>query len=401
MIDVQLAYIDPGTGSLLVSTLIGVVLSSLFALRGLFYKIISRFTGNARHLNNDFSGRLVFFTEGQRYWNVFEPVVKALIEKEQPFVYITADENDEGLKLNNGLCEAHYIGGMKQAIVILNRLKARVCVMTTPQLDIVSLRRSKDVSHYCFLPHSPVDIHYYKKYAFDRYDSVLCANNHQIINLRQLENKRGSKKKELYETGCSYYDYSHDKVIKKGDAILVAPTWGDKSFVSKYGKQIIKKILEAGYQVIFRPHPQSFTVEKEALEEIISAFETDTKFHLDDSADNKQALSNSYIVLCSMSGLVFDSIIDHKLPTIVVDLKWDTRGWEYYSLENISSTHLLLEEAGKVIPENEIDNIVSVIKEVENMEVEDDIQDQYIFNYKSAGKVAAEQIYSIYNKLKD
>ena len=32
------AYIDPGTGSLLASTLMGIILTALFSLRGFFYK---------------------------------------------------------------------------------------------------------------------------------------------------------------------------------------------------------------------------------------------------------------------------------------------------------------------------------------------------------------------------
>lgn len=398
MINLVILYIDPGTGSLLISAIIGLALTFLFALKGFFYKIVFRLTGKTRHLKNDFAERLVFFNEGQRYWNVFEPVLKELIDKKQSFVYLSADKNDEGLKLNNEFCEAYYLGGINQAVILLNRLKAEMCVMTTPQLGILTLKRSEQVKHYCNLLHSPVDIHFYKKFAFDRFDSVLCVNSFQIKNLRQLENDRGDKKKELFETGCTYYDTITEIEEKKGEGILIAPSWGDKSFVTTYGKQLIKSILEAGYKVIFRPHPQSFTADKEALDEITTVFETEANFQLDRSSDNKQALSNSKIVITSMSGLVFDSTIGHKKPTIVVDINWDTRGWEFHSIKNTSSTHLLLKEVGKTISEDEIDDVVSIIKEVESMEIKDEIVDKYIFNFRNAGKVAAEQISLIFNK---
>ena len=394
-------YIDPGTGSLLISSIIGLVITFLFTLKGFFYKIAFRFTGKTHYLKNDFTGKLVFFSEGQRYWNVFEPVLKELIEKKQTFIYLTADKNDEGLKLNTDFCEVYYLGKINQAIIFLNQLKAKMCVMTTPQLDILTLKRSKYVNHYCNLMHSPVDIHFYKKFAFDRFDSILCANSFQIENLRQLENDRSSKNKELFETGCTYYDNLNEIKIKKGEGILIAPSWGDKSFITTCGKQLIKKVLEEGYKVIFRPHPQSFTADEKYLKEIKTAFESDTNFQFDKSSDNKRALSNSKIVISSMSGLVFDSIIGHKKPIIVINNKWDERGWESYSIKNTSSTHMLLEDLGKTISEDDIVNIGTIIEEVKKIHITDEIINKYIFNFKNAGIVAANQIKLIYNKIEE
>ena len=106
MFELNLAYIDPGSGSLIISALIGAIFTFLFTLKGVFYDIISRFSGKTSHLNYDYTDKLVFFNEGQRYWNVFEPVLMELIKYKQPFVYLTADKNDSGLKLNNELCES-------------------------------------------------------------------------------------------------------------------------------------------------------------------------------------------------------------------------------------------------------------------------------------------------------
>jgi len=391
-------YIDPGTGSLLISSIIGLAVTLLFTLKGFFYKIASRFTGKILYLKNDFSGKLVFFSEGQRYWNVFEPVLKELIKKKQAFVYLTADKNDNGLNINSEFCESHYLGELNQAIIYLNRLRAEICVMTTPQLDILTLKRSKYVKHYCNLMHSPVDIHFYKKFAFDRFNSILCVNNFQIKNLRKLENDRSIEKKDLFETGCTYYDNIDEIDINKEDNILIAPSWGEKSFIKTCGKELIKKVLEEGYKVVFRPHPQSFTADEEILIEIKNTFESNKNFQFDKSSDNKSTLSKSKIVISSMSGLVFDSIIGYRKPTIVISNNWVEKGWESYSLKNTSSTHILLKQLGKTIFENDIVNIGTIIKEVEKISITDEIIQQYVFNFKNAGKVAADQIISIYNR---
>jgi hypothetical protein len=399
MFDLKLAYIDPGTGSLLISALVGGILTFLFTLKGIFYKVLSTFSGKASYLDYDFTNKLVFFNEGQRYWHVFEPVLTELIKNNQTFVYLTSDKNDIGLKLDNEFTETYYCGSLNQSIILLNKLKAKMCVMTTQQLDILTLKRSKGVSHYCNLLHSPVDIHYSKIFAFDRFDSVLCSNTFQIKNLRKLENIRNGKKKELFETGCTYYDNLKKNSQIKRNGILIAPSWGEKSFIRKDGKRLIRLILNAGYKVIFRPHPQSFTADKKIIDEIINVFELEANFILDKSHDNNNALSSSEIVISSISGLVFDAIIGHKIPTIGIDINWDKRGWEAYSLSNASSTHLLLEEVGGIISDNEINNIVKILKDIKKLKIKDEIINKYIFNYKSSGNVASEQIQSLFKKL--
>ena len=52
-------YIDPGTGSLLISSIIGLVITFLFTLKGFFYKIASRFTGKTHYLKNDFTDAIL------------------------------------------------------------------------------------------------------------------------------------------------------------------------------------------------------------------------------------------------------------------------------------------------------------------------------------------------------
>jgi len=117
MFDLKLAYIDPGTGSLLISALVGGILTFLFTLKGIFYKVLSTFSGKASYLDYDFTNKLVFFNEGQRYWHVFEPVLTELIKNNQTFVYLTSDKNDIGLKLDNEFTETYYCGSLNQSII--------------------------------------------------------------------------------------------------------------------------------------------------------------------------------------------------------------------------------------------------------------------------------------------
>lgn len=392
-------YIDPGTGSLIISTAIAIGLTLLFTLKGFFYKLLSLLSGKRVKGKNDFSGQLVIFSEGKNYSRVFSPVVEELIKREVKFAYLTADKNDPLLQIASPFLESHYIGPIKQAIIFMNTLKAKMCVMTTPQLDILTLKRSKHVLHYCHLIHSPTDIHAYKKFAFDYFDSVLCSSTFQIDNLRQLETDRKSQHKILLEAGCTYLDDATINTNQAGKAILLAPTWGDKSFFSTCGIEIIENLLQGEHKIIFRPHPQSWISDKELLLEVEKKYENHPKFLIDKAVDNTSAILQSALMICDLSGMVYDYVFTNKKPVIAIDFKWDDGGYESSDISHPSSTTHLVSEVGKFIKTEEINNISAIAKSVMKIKISDEMIDKHIFNFKNATSVATTQIVQLFNIL--
>ena len=70
-------YIDPGTGSMLFSIVIGLVTAGYFLGKAAFIKLKFVLSGGkATHSKNHYP--LVIYSEGTRYWNVFKPVLEAL-----------------------------------------------------------------------------------------------------------------------------------------------------------------------------------------------------------------------------------------------------------------------------------------------------------------------------------
>ena len=108
----------------------------------------------------------------------------------------------------------------------------------------------------------------YKYFAFDFFDTVMCSGKHQIESIRQLEKLRKTKKKELLQTGLTYFDVLENRKQKQQNisknkntskkVFLVAPTWKDNNIIEKYGVKPLKDLVNLGYQVILRPHPQMF-----------------------------------------------------------------------------------------------------------------------------------------------
>ena len=396
-----LLYIDPGTGSLLISMLISFVFSIIYSLKNFFYKVTSFFVGKEYRGTHDFSGELVFFSEGKNYWNVFKPVVDELIKHKKKFVYLTADKEDDGLKINSDFCNSHYLGNLNQSFVVLNKLIAKMCVTTTPQLDILAWKCSKNVKHYSYLSHAPMDVHANKKFSFDYYDSVLCGNNYQITNLRQLEKDRKSKEKVLMKTGCTYFDLMTENNTGQKEHVLIAPTWGDRSFFSSNGELLIEELLKGGHRILYRPHPQSWTSEKELLDSIIFKFDKSELFEIDKRVDNAYALSNAKLLITdTTSGIIYDVVFILKIPIIAVDFNWDDGGYESSNIENPPSTNYILDDLGRIISKEEIIDINNIIKKLSEVTITSEIIDKHIFNFQKAGKVAAEQILSIFKKIK-
>ena len=91
-------YIDPGTGSLIITSLIALFVTLKNFFLNTYYRIIFFFKKKKFKLKNDFSDHLVFFSEGKKYWSVFKPVIENLVNKKVSLVFLSADSNDPGLK---------------------------------------------------------------------------------------------------------------------------------------------------------------------------------------------------------------------------------------------------------------------------------------------------------------
>lgn len=86
-------YIDPGTGSMLFSILIGALATVYFISRAAWIKIKFLFTGKKGNIDKS-SYRFVIYNEDIRYWNVFKPVLDAFENHETEVTYFTSCKED-------------------------------------------------------------------------------------------------------------------------------------------------------------------------------------------------------------------------------------------------------------------------------------------------------------------
>ena len=78
-------------------------------------------------------------------------------------------------------------------------LKAKVLIMTMPDLETYHIKRSKVFPvHYVYLFHSMNSTHMeFQKNAFDHFDSIFCVGPYQIQEIRATEQLYNLKQKKL------------------------------------------------------------------------------------------------------------------------------------------------------------------------------------------------------------
>ena len=359
-------YIDPGTGSMLFTILIGVLGAAFYSLRMLFIKMRYRL-GGGKVEELDKKIPLVIFSDGKQYWKVFAPICKELSARGQEVVYYTMSEDDPALTANLPGMTAEFIGEDNRAFTKLNFLKANVVFSTTPGLDVYQWKRSKDVDFYVHIPHAPNDITLYRMFGIDYYDAILLSGDYQIEQIREMEAKRELPAKELLKVGIPYMDDMAARLQNGGEAephertVLLAPSWGDSALFGVYGGKIIEKLLETGYHVIVRPHPQSFKSETALMDKLMAQFPNSDKLEWNRDADNFEVLRRSDILISDFSGVTFDFTLIYDKPMIYTNPNFDLGPYDAWWMDKPLWTATVLPRIGAELTEDKMDNLKELI----------------------------------------
>ena len=294
--NLHLLYIDPGTGSALFSILIGAAATIYFLGRALIIKLKVFFSGgkavNATSLEHPF----VIYNEGKQYSDVFKPILDEFESQKVTLLYLTSAQDDPVFNGTWNFVKAEFIGEGNRAFARLNMLRAGICLMTTPGLDVYQLKRSKMVKHYAHLLHAPVDATLYRLFSFDYFDSVLLTGDYQAEDIRFLERQRNIQEKKLITVGCSYLDVYAEKIknLPKEEnhpfTVLVSPSWGPSAILSHYGEKLLDPLAASLWRIIIRPHPQSKKTEAAMLERLQTRYKDSSNVEWDFERENIYSL---------------------------------------------------------------------------------------------------------------
>ena len=363
----MLLYIDPGTGSMLFAILIGIIGAVRYVVKMAVVKL--RFVFSAGKKVKADSGKIpyVIFSDHKRYWSVFEPICREFDRRGIDVVYMTASPDDPALECPYKHIEARFIGENNKAFAKLNFLNATIVLSTTPGLDVYQWKRSKDVSYYVHTLHAAGEVLLYRMFGIDYYDAVLLSGAFQIEDIRKLEELRHLPKKELVIAGIPYLDDMAERLKNNAQTephkrtVLLAPSWGPSSLLNKFGEQIVEELVKTGYHVIVRPHPQSFTSEKDMIEQLMKAYPESDRLEWNRDIDNYDVLKRSDILISDFSGVIFDFALVYDKPVIYADTHFDRAPYDAWWLEGDLWYETALPRIGKKLTENNLCDIKSMI----------------------------------------
>ena len=365
------AYIDPGTGSMLLSLVLSIV-GTLFFIFNLLIIKLKRLFFIKNKIENKFP--IVIFSEGKMYWKIFKPILDEFEKREKTVTFLTCNEDDYVFDENYKYINAKYIGTGYSAMSKMAFLKADICLMTTPQLDVLQLKRSKFCKNYVHIFHSISSSNDYRLFALDFYDTVLCDAEFQINDIRAIEKKRQLPAKDLKIVGSPYMDYL-EKCLNKSDiqknnnfTILIAPTWGQDGLLYKYGSKLIDKLVKDNYNIIIRPHPQSLIVEKNIIKKLENQYSSNKNITFDYDNNNLISMAKADIMISDFSGIMFEYAFLFNKPILYQNSKMNDEIYDYSELGIKPLRYSVLNDIGVELTENNIDSIDKIVEELRNNE---------------------------------
>ena len=362
-------YIDPGTGSMLFSVLIGAAATLFFLARALILKLKVLISGKKDGIQLDSSfKKYVIYNEGKQYWNTFLPVVEEFEKRQIELTYYTSAKDDPIFDRTWNHVKAEFIGEGNSAFAKLNMLSAGFVLMTTPGLQVYQLKRSKNVKHYSHVLHMPNDATTYRLFGLDFFDSVLLSGDYQAADLRTLEEMRGINRKDLVTVGCPYLDVYKKNIEEIPEeenhpfTVLVSPSWGDVGILKKYGEKLLDPLSRTGWRIIVRPHPQSKKSDADMLERLENRYRDNSNIVWDYERQNIYSLKKADMMISDFSGIIFDYTFLCDKPVMYVAGNMDLRPYDAYDLNKKLWQYEVLEKFGTELNESQFENIKEVIQ---------------------------------------
>ena len=324
--------------------------------------------------------RFIFYSENKAYLKYGYPILEYLSKKYPGEVYyVSSDINDKVSDLN--LVNV-YIGHSFLLQYFFKSIATDNLFMTLTDLNNNIIKRNGFVKNYIYFFHGAVSTtRIYTSTAFDNYDTILCNGEYQIKEIKQREELESLKEKKLIKSGFFYFDYLKDKIegSQNDNEILVAPSWNKNrlNFINEDFEEILKNLLNSGYKVRFRPHPETIKRSQSLMESYKEKFKH-KNFLFDDNSENLEAMENAKCLITDNSGISIEYMMLFKKPVIfysdfdkvhnenfemikglvpIEDTIKDKFGYEFHKHE-LNEIDKVINEAVSSFDKKEIDNFL-------------------------------------------
>jgi len=395
------AYLDPGSGAVLVNLLIAGVAALIFSLKGVFLRLIGKGDKLAKEDKKE-RAQVGILSEGKQYHATFEPLVQALIDNEISFDYYTLDIEDKILDIESDYMHPRFLGYGNIGFHRAGSLNVKNLICTTPNIGSKAypIAKSPKVENLIHVFHSINDLSMYRKGSLDHYDTVFMVGDFQAQSIRELEKKRDLKEKTLVSLGIPYLDKYKDETVPKPPnnerkTVLIASSWGSKGLFENYGIDFIKNLSAEGYDIIVRPHPQSYVSEPATILKIENELKQKISITWDREISPSASMQKADLLISDTSSIRFDFAFLYQKPIISLEIPQDAMP----GFERDDMSELWMEGAAKQIgiqvdktTIGDISLFINDILQKHDQEKSRAYRDQTIANFGKAGEAMAKYI---------
>ena len=302
---------------------------------------------------------LVTFSESGQDWHQFSGLIEQLNGPlNRKVCYVTSDSNDPGLQRTHENYRAIWIPEGLFLTIFFQLNQSDVFVLTMMDLQNLNLKRSTHPVHYVYLFHSMGSTHMVdNENSFDHYESLFCAGPQQIEEIRKREQLKGLPAKHLFEYGHPRLEeviaegrpYTAHKPPGEPATVLIAPTWGDDSIFNTCGKELIGVLLDAGYQVIMRPHYQSNLRTPGVIAAVRDAYIGHERFEYIDRMGETGSILRSDVLVCDWSAMALEYSMGLEKPVLFIDVPRRIRNpnWKELEIEPIEAA--IRDQVGEIV----------------------------------------------------
>ena len=360
---------------------------------------------------------IVFYSESSvlLYPHV-EQIIKELEKRDQKICYVTSSKDDPIFKNENKKIKSFYIGDGSAKYKFFWELKAKVIIMTMPDLENYWIKRSKVYPvHYVYIFHSIVSTHtIYRKGAFDHFDSIFCVGPHHIDEITATESVYNLNHKNLVEYGYGLLDkLQKNKPVKnqknstkyEKKKIVIAPSWGKKGLLETKGIELVKILLDAGYHVIVRPHPMTISKWPKKIKAIKNEFDDNPNFEMETNVSSFESIYSAYGLISDWSGIAIEYAFVCEMPVFYIDVSQKINNSSYNKIPCKPLESSIRNLIGKVISPNDLGSLPEVIESTyeENNNFKaiiQEVRNKTVFNLGQSGVKGAQEILKILHEKK-
>lgn len=404
------AYLDPGSGNALIALFLSLAGAAVYFVKSFFYRILALLTGHQVVKTDKSVPDFVIFSEGKTYYLTFKGIIEEFIARKIHFTYLSMDVLDPALEIDSEYMHSKYVGSGTLGFSRVEKCRGKILLATTPNIGCPGypLRRPGNISLMAHICHSVCDLTYLKVGSLDHYEVSFDLGAWMKPRTRIVEEKRHLKPHDCYEVGLPYMDElvkEHESQSVGTEAssvsgevkpcILIAPSWGAKNSLKIFGTEFIEELLKSGYDVILRPHPQSYKFEPEFYEELTGRLKSYPNFRYDTAISGTASMQQASLLISDVSGFRFDFAFIYQKP--VITLKVPAQDLSSFEASVIGSVWEEPYEGrlGAVLTQDRKDDILPKVQELLNRDftAEDKaLYSELIYNHGTSAKVAVDKL---------